>query len=106
MNMQTSLPSHAIQKALSHNPSNITTGQSGFPLSDSWRLFGGAWAIRPDRLVILGNIEGHSKVQAWLDSGQVVEIEVHTGRGQQVFELLLAGKELPQSEIKHISVAT
>jgi hypothetical protein len=55
---------------------------------------------------MLANIAGYSKVQVWLDTGLVVDIEVHNDRGQAVFEILLAGKELPQSEIVNISVAT
>ena len=106
MNMQTLLTARAIQKAVSLNPSTSTTGQSASQPSDSWRLFGGAWAIRPERLIMLANIAGYSKVQVWLDTGLVVDIEVHNDRGQAVFEILLAGKELPQSEIVNISVAT
>jgi len=102
--MQTSSLSNAVHQAVRPSLSPTTTGSSSSQQSASWLLFGQSWAVREDRLVLVANVAGYSKVQAFLDSQQIIDIEVPTGFGKAVFDLILQGKAVPSELIKNVSL--
>ena len=102
--MQTSSAAVAVHQTVRPNLSTTTAGPSGSPQSGNWLKFGDSWAVREDRIVLIANLAGYSKVQAFLDSGQVIDIEVPTGGGAAVLALLRDGRDIPQELTKNISV--
>ena len=102
--MPTSSPSNLIQNLVRPKSLTSTTDTSSSPQSGNWLRLGDTWVVRQEHLILLADLGGYGRVQAYLDVGQVIEIEVNAGHGPKVVALIRDGKDVPQAEIKNISV--
>lgn len=105
MNQQISSPAVAVLRTVKPTLSTSTDGQSGSPLSGNWLRLGDVWAVRQEHIVLLGSGPG-PEVRAYLDIGQVIEIEVPIGHGAKVTTALRDGQDLPANEVVNVSVTS